>query len=135
MTGSTRLGVGIAALFAAGVFAVYLFDDHSSWFTRAAQDNAVRCLTQSACPRLTLEGPIVTSAAPPLTGASRCAKPESWHEMARASGAQKQFVVACTDGTTYLYHMGSVRNSAAGNEQWMACEAPDCKAELRALEP
>lgn len=128
MTGSTRLGFGIAALFAVGVFAVYLFGDHSNWFTRAAQGNAVRCLTQSACPRLTLEGPIVTSATPPLTAASRCAQAGNWHEMEGG-----HLTVSCTDGVTYLYHMGKSANPAAGEEQWMACETPDCRAEMHMM--
>ncbi len=133
MQASTRLGFGIAALFAAGVFVVYLFGDHSSWFTRAAQGNAVRCMTEQACPRLTLQGPIVTSATPPLTTSSRCAKAQNWHEVKGVPNALTRLTVTCSDGDTYLYHMGKLANPAAANEQWMVCAEPDCKAETRLL--
>jgi hypothetical protein len=134
MGGSVRLGFGIAALFAAGVVAVSVFGNHDSWFLRAAKDNAVRCLTASACPRLDTTGEVALTAHPPLTKDSRCAKPKGWAEVKAASNGQTKIVVLCTDGSqAYLYHMGRLTGGEAGQEQWLACRTAGCPAELALL--
>jgi hypothetical protein len=133
MHGSVRLGFGIAALLAAGVFVVKVFGNHESWFVRAAQSNAVRCLTQSSCPRLDMTGAAVT-VRPPLTKDSRCAKPKAWAEMKALSNGQTKVVVLCVDGNQpYLYHMGRLSGGEAGAEQWMACRTAGCSAEIPLL--
>jgi len=77
MRSSRRLGMGIAALFAVGVLGIGLFGGHSeSYFVRAAQESAVRCLTGQA-PCLRLDGTTARKAAAPLTAASACAS-EPW---------------------------------------------------------
>jgi hypothetical protein len=133
MQNSIRLGFGIAALFAAGVFVVSVFGNHDSWFVRAAKDNAVRCLTASVCPRLDTTGAVVTTR-PPLANDSRCAKPKGWAEVKAASNGQTKIVVICADGNqSYLYHMGRLTGSDAGAEQWLACRTSGCSAEIALL--
>jgi hypothetical protein len=124
---TTVLGIAIAALFAAGVLAVTLFGRHDDWFLRAAQDNAVRCLARSPCPRLAGGGSVTFAAPPPLTAASSCANPRAWQAVEGASGAR--IVVRCRDGVTYLYHMGRLAGRQAGAEQWVVCADPQCRRE------
>jgi hypothetical protein len=134
MTGSARLGFVIAALVAAAFLAFSFFGTrHESWFVRAAQDNAVRCLTKSPCPSLTVKGGIARAARPPLSATSICAKPQSWQQLKSASNGQTRIVLTCTDGATYLYHMGTLPGRAAGNEQWMVCGDANCGAEARLM--
>lgn len=128
MTNSVRLGFGIAALFAAGVFAVSLFGHHDDWFLRAARDGAVRCLTKSPCVRIDSGGVVVPSAPPPLAAASRCARPGNWRVV--EGDTPLKLLVTCTDGKTYLYHMGKIADPKAGAEQWMACAGTGCVREI-----
>ena len=132
MRGSVRLGMGIAALFAAGVLVVRLFGGHTeSYFVRAAQENAVRCLTGHA-PCLRLDDAAVRKVPPPLTAASACANPNAWKEVRAVSNGQSQIMVSCTEGArTFFYHMGRLARAEAGNEQWAACDGADCSAEIR----
>ncbi|GAA0556635.1 hypothetical protein [Rhizomicrobium electricum] len=133
MHGSVRLGFGIAALLAAGVFVVKVFGNHESWFVRAAQANAVRCLTQSSCPRLDNTGAAV-DVRPPLAKDSRCAKTKAWAEVKAVSNGQTKIVLLCTEGNQpYLYHMGRLSGGEAGSEQWLACRTAGCSAELTLL--
>jgi hypothetical protein len=131
MSGSVRLGFGIAALFAVGVFVVWVFGNHDSWFVRAARSNAARCLTQTSCTRVDARGAIETAAPLPLPKASRCAKPENWHD--RKAAGMVRITITCSDGRSYLYHMGKIARAEAGAEQWAACAEPDCAAEIRVL--
>lgn len=132
MTGSTRLGLLIAAMVAAGFLAFSFFGTrHESWFVRAAQDNAVRCLTASPCTSLTTQGAIIANARPPLRAASACAKAHRWQQLKGVSNGQTRIVLTCTDGATYLYHMGTLPGRAAGNEQWMRCGEAACVPESR----
>lgn len=125
MQGTVRVGFGIAALFAAGVIVVAMFGNHQSWFVRAAQANAVRCLTEAPCARIESGG--VKAAPAPLAAASPCAKPENWQPVDSVG----KIVVICRDGTkAYLYHLGKLRGEAGGNEQWMACAEPTCQHEI-----
>lgn len=118
------MGFGIAALAAAGVFAMTVFGSgHGDWMLRAAQQQAVRCLTSAACVEVTGEGKAVTHSRPPISPDSRCARKKNWH--ARASVLVQ--VVTCSGERTYLYHMG--RFDGAGTEQWMVCAKPDCARE------
>jgi len=131
---SVGLLVGIAALFAVGVVAVALFGDHQSWFVRAAQGNAARCLTASPCVRIDAHGAIVKNAPPPLPKDSRCAKPKAWAELKAVSNGQTKIVVLCVDGNQpYLYHMGRLSGGEAGAEQWLACRTAGCSAEIALL--
>ncbi|GAA0537846.1 hypothetical protein FHS83_003503 [Rhizomicrobium palustre] len=124
MRGSAGLGLAIAAIAAAGVFGVTLFGDKpATWFERAAQAGAVRCLTGASCVQVTGEGKAVKPARPALSADSRCAKKKNWH--ARSSLLVP--IVMCTDERSYLYHMG--RFEGAGAEQWMLCAKPDCARE------
>jgi hypothetical protein len=133
MHGSIRLGFGIAALLAAGVFVVKVFGNHESWFVRAAQANAVRCLTEASCPRLDNTGAAVTVRAP-LTRDSRCAKTNGWAEVKAVSNGQTRIVLLCVDGNQpYLYHMGRLSGGDAGAEQWLACRTAGCSAEIPLL--
>ena len=126
MRGSVRLGMGIAALFAVGVLGIGLFGGQS-YFVRAAQERAVRCLTGSACPRLDAKGE-----PEPLTATSPCAKPNAWKEVRAVSNGQSGIVVTCSDrGKAYLYHMGKLARPDAGNEQWVVCDGSECSAEIR----
>ncbi len=130
MQGSVRLGFWIAAVIAAVVLAFSFFGTrHESWFVRAAQQNAVRCLTQSPCPQLTAKGVLVAEARPPLDAASVCARRENWQQLKSASDGQTRIVLTCTDGAAYLYHMGSLAGRKGGAEQWMRCARPSCEAE------
>ena len=131
MRGSVRLGMGIAALFAIGVLGIGLFGGHSeSYFVRAAQESAVRCLTGSACPRLDAKGVAIAPA--PLTAASPCAKPNAWKEVRAVSNGQTQIMVSCTEGArTFFYHMGKLARADAGAEQWAVCEGSECSAEIK----
>lgn len=132
MQASTRLGFGIAVLFAAGVLAFSFFGTrHESWFVRAAQDNAVRCLTTATCTALSAQGAITAKARPPLTSASTCAKRENWQQLKAVSNGQTRIVLTCTDGSTWLYHMGTLSGRNAGNEQWMRCGEATCGAEAK----
>ena len=130
MRGSVGVGFGIAALFAAGVVVVALFGNHQSWFVRAAEENAVRCLTASPCPRIDVAGKVVMNAPPPLTAASACAKPNAWQEVKAISNGPTKIVLTCTDGKAYLYHMGKLAGRAAGGEQWAACAEATCAGEI-----
>lgn len=134
MQASTRLGFLIAALVAAGFLAFSFFGTrHESWFVRAAQDNAIRCLTKSTCTRLTPDGGIIANARPPLSATSICARPQSWQQLKSVSNGQTRIVLTCADGVTYLYHMGTLPGRNAGNEQWMVCSRADCSAEARLM--
>lgn len=130
MASSTRLGLIVAAVVAAGFLAISFFGTrHESWFVRAAQDNAVRCLTVSPCTSLTAQGGITPNASPPLAAASACAKPHIWRQLKTVSNGQTRIVLTCTDGATWLYHMGTLPGRNAGNEQWMRCGEASCAAE------
>jgi len=135
MRGSVGVGFGIAALFATGVVAVTLFGDHQSWFVRAAQGNAARCLTASPCPRLEAAGKVVMNAPPPLSAASPCAKPGAWDEVKAVSNGQTRIVLTCIDGKAYLYHMGRLAGREAGREQWAKCADATCRAEAAWFAP
>ncbi len=132
MNNSVRLGFGIAALFAVGVFVVSVFGNHQSWFVRAAQANAVQCMTASSCPRIDAKGAI-TNARPPLSPTSPCAKPHAWTEVKAVSNGQTRLVLTCTDGRAFLYHMGRLAGPVGGTEQWMACAEPQCGGEITVL--
>jgi hypothetical protein len=130
MSGSTRVGLAIAALVALGFLGFSFFGTrHESWFVRAAQHNAVRCLTKAACTRLIPGGGIITKARPPLGEFSACARRENWQQLKSTSNGQTRIVLTCTDSATYLYHMGTLPGRAAGNEQWMQCAQPSCESE------
>jgi hypothetical protein len=134
MRGSVGVGVGIAALFAAGVVAVTLLGNHQSWFVRAAQGNAVRCLTVSPCVRIDAQSAMMKNAPLPLPKDSRCAKPKAWAEVKAVSNGQTKIVVLCADGSQpYLYHMGRLSGGEAGAEQWLACRTAGCSAEIALL--
>ncbi len=132
MTSSARLGLLIAALVTAGFLAFSFFGTrHESWFVRAAQDNAVRCLTKSACTSLTAQGGIAANARPPAPPSSACAKRENWQQLKSVSNGQTRIVLTCSDGATYLYHMGTLPGRDAGNEQWLRCGQANCLAEAK----
>ncbi len=134
MQGSVRTGFIIAALVAAGFLAFSVFGTrHESWFVRAAQQNAVRCLTQSPCPRFTAQGSVLPKA-PPLASGSPCAQRAAWRQLKSDSNGQTSIVLTCTDGSTYLYHMGVLAGRKAGNEQWMRCSGAVCAAEVAQLQ-
>jgi len=132
MRSSVRLGMGIAAVFAAGVLGVRLFGGHNeSYFVRAAQESAVRCLTGQA-PCLRLDGATARKADAPLTAASACARPNGWKEVRAVSNGQSQIMISCTEGArTFFYHMGRLARTEAGNEQWAVCDGADCSAEVK----
>jgi hypothetical protein len=133
MQGGARLGWGIAALLAAGVLVFYLTGGHSEgWFLRAARENAVRCLTKAPCTRMTARG-VIVPAAPPLSAASRCARPDAWKPVRAVAGVRTRIVLRCSDGQAYLYHMGTLPGRNAGNAQWMACAQPSCGGEVKRL--
>jgi hypothetical protein len=131
--GSTRLGFGIASLFAGGVIAFSLFSDkHESWFVRAAQDGAIRCLTGTACTQMDAAGAVTAKAKPPLGTDSVCAERKGWKELQGVSNGQTSIVVTCTEGRTFLYHFGALKNRKdAGPEQWMACAEASCRDEAK----
>ena len=132
MSNSIRLGFMIAALFAAAVLGYSFFGTrHESWFVRAAQGNAVRCLTKTPCTALTIDGVMTAKAPPPLASTSPCASPDAWRQLKTVSNGQTRIVLTCSDGTTYLYHMGTLKGRDAGNEQWMRCGGSGCEAEGR----
>jgi hypothetical protein len=126
------MGLGIAAVFAVGVLSLQLFGGHTeSYFVRAAQESAVRCLTGQA-PCLRLDGAAVRKAPAPLTAASACAKPTAWKDVRAVSNGQSQIMVSCTEGArTFFYHMGRLARAEAGNEQWAACDGADCSTEVK----
>lgn len=134
MQGSVRLGFWIAAVIATIVLGYYFFGTrHEGWFIRAAQDNAVRCLTKSPCTRLMPGGGLISNARPPLGEASVCARRENWHQLQAASNRQTSIVLTCTDGTAYLYHMGALSGRQGGAEQWMHCSDSSCESEADAI--
>ncbi len=86
MAGGMRTGFLIAALVAAAFLGFSFFGTrHENWFLRAAQENAVRCLTKSPCTSLTAQSGIVPNARPPLSYASACAKPGDWQQLKSVS--------------------------------------------------
>jgi hypothetical protein len=132
MRNSIRLGFLIAALVAAAFLGFSFFGTrHENWFVRAAQDNAVRCLTKAACTRLMPGAAVLTNARPPLGETSNCAQPHKWQQLKSVSNGQTRIVLTCTDGATYLYHMGTLPGRNAGNEQWMTCTNASCETEAR----
>lgn len=132
MKGSVRLGLWIAVLFAGGVIAVNLFGSHESWFVRAAQDNAVRCLTETPCARMEAGGAITAKAKPPLGRDSLCAKQKNWKQLEGVSNGQTSIVLTCTDGRTYLYHFGALRTRKnSGPEQWVICADTTCRDQAK----
>jgi hypothetical protein len=115
------------------VFVVEVFVNHESWFVRAAQGNAVRCLTVSSCPRLDMTGAVAT-VRPPLTKDSRCAKTKAWADVKALSNGQTKVVLLCADrDQVYLYHMGRLSGGETGAEQWLACRTAGCSAEIPLL--
>lgn len=132
MKSSVRLGFWIAALVAASFLAFQFFGTrHETWFVRAAQDNAVRCLTKSPCTRLMPDGGVLANARPPLGVSSVCARREHWLQLKGVSNGQTRIVLTCSDGATWLYHMGKLKGRNAGNEQWMRCGEATCAAEAK----
>jgi len=129
MRASTGLGFAIAALLACGVLGFSVFGDrHEDWMVRAAQSEAVRCLTNSSCTRIDAAGAVVRGAPP--KGA--CSKPSQWHAVLDAKKRVVPFVVICTDGAAYLFHMGKFRD--AGQAQAMVCAEASCRAEVGMLQ-
>lgn len=134
MQGSVRLGFLIAAFVALAFLGFSFFGTrHENWFVRAAQDSAVRCLTKSSCISLAAQGGIVAHTRPPLASASLCARRENWQQLKSVSNGQTRIVLTCTDGPTWLYHMGTLSGRNAGNEQWMRCREATCTAEAKAF--
>lgn len=132
MQKSIRLGFGIAVLFAAGVVAVSVFGRHDSWFLRAGQGNAVRCLVQSPCVQVIDHDTAKLAETVPLAASSPCGQGKNWHKV---SGAPEiRLLLICRDGAkSYLYHMGRLKGREAGAEQWMRCAETGCKAEISLL--
>ena len=125
MRASTGLGFAIAALLACLVLGYSVFGDrHEDWLLRAAQDSAARCLSDAACTRIDARGEVVRAA--PLKGV--CAKASQWHAVLAKKRAMP-FVATCSDGATYLFHMGNFRD--AGQAQWLLCAEATCRAEVR----
>lgn len=136
MAGGMRTGFLIAALVAAAFLGFSFFGTrHENWFLRAAQENAVRCLTKSPCTSLTAQSGIVPNARPPLSYASACAKPGDWQQLKSVSNDKTRIVLTCTDKMTFLYHMGTLPGRDAGIEQWTVCEDRSCAQAAKALLP
>ena len=132
MQKSLRFGMGIAVVTAGIFIALRVLGGHTeSYFVRAAQESAVRCLTgQAVCQHL--QGKTVRRERGPLTAASACATANAWKEVRALSNGQAQIVVSCTEGAkTYFYHMGALARPEAGHEQWTLCVGPDCSADSR----
>ena len=128
MRASTSLGFAIAVLVAWVVFGLWLFGDRADdWMLRAAQNQAARCLTEGGCVHIDARGGVAGSAV--LATHSVCGKPQNWHPVMSAKNRAVPFVVTCTDGATYLFHIGKFRD--AGAAQWVVCAAPGCAAEVR----
>ena len=131
MRASTSLGFAIAALVACGVVGFSVFGDrHEDWLLRAAQDAAVRCVTESACTRIDARGHVVRDALAKAQGV--CAERSGWHAVMADKKRAVPFVVTCTDGQTYLFHMGKFRD--AGEAQWMVCAEARCAKEVGMLQ-
>lgn len=126
MRASTGLGFAIAALLACLVLGFSVFGDrHEDWLVRAAQSEAVRCLSDAACPRMDARGEVVRGVPPKGV----CAKASRWHAVLDAKKRPMPFVVTCTDGASYLFHMGKFRDG--GQAQWMICAEDTCAKEVR----
>lgn len=128
MRATTGLGFAIAALVAVAVLGFSVFGDrHEDWLTRAAQDAAVRCVTEGACTRIDEHGAVVRGAALKVQGV--CAKRSGWHAVMAEKKRAVPFVVTCADGQSYLVHIGKFRD--AGEAQVMVCTEATCAKEAR----
>lgn len=131
MRTSTGLGFGIAALAAAGVLALYLFGSgREDWMSRAAQQEAVRCLTSGPCVEIDAHGWVVRQAQAPLTSGSVCAVRKNWRAVPDDKPG-KSLLLTCRDGAGYLFHMGALPGRDAGGAQWLRCAEETCKTETR----
>jgi hypothetical protein len=131
MRASSGLGFAIAALVACGVLGFWLFGDrHEDWMLRTAQRQAVACLTTGPCVQIDARGAVVR-AIRPLAAGSLCAQPSNWQAVLSEKKRPLPFVASCTDGATYLFHMGKFRE--AGTAQWMVCAETTCAKEARLL--
>jgi hypothetical protein len=129
-----RSGLLMAGLLVAAFLAyVVLGNRHESWFLQVARESAVRCLTGPRCAFLAADGRIIPATAPRLSSGSACARPEAWRQLEEKSAASQRIVLTCTDGKTYLYHIGKIGRPEAGSEQWTTCAEPSCVTELRLL--
>jgi len=134
MTGTVRAGFLIAAVLAAAYLGFSFFGTHhENWFVRVARENAVRCLTVSPCTSLTAQSGLIRNAPPPLSYASACAKPGNWQQLKGGSNDQARIILSCTDGASYLYHMGTLSGRDAGIEQWTVCGEPSCVQAAKAF--
>ncbi len=123
MRASTGLGFAIAAVVACVVLGFSLFGDrHEDWMLRAA-----RCMNDAACTRIDAKGELVRGT--PLTGV--CTKASQWQAVLDVKKHAVPFVVMCSDGASYLFHMGKFRN--AGQAQAMVCAEAGCAKEVRLL--
>lgn len=133
MRASTGLGFAIAALVACGVLGFWVFGDrHEDWMLRTAQRQAVQCLTTASCAQIDARGAVVRDARAKLTTGSLCAQSSNWHAVMAEKKRPVPFIATCTDGATYLFHMGRFRE--AGTAQWMICAEARCRQELRMLQ-
>jgi hypothetical protein len=132
MQGGMRLGLAIAALFAAAVLAFHFFGNrHEDWFVRTAQENAVRCLTDTPCPRVAANGAVSEDAPPPLAPDSGCARQKNWRQEKSASGDQPRIVLICTaGGRAFLYHLGPLAGRHSSNQQWTECSDASCAGQV-----
>jgi len=130
MRTSTGLGFGIAALAAAGVLAVYLFGSgREDWMSRAAQQEAVRCLTSGPCVQIDAHGWVVRQARAPLTTDSGCAARKNWRAVPGGKPGGPLLLI-CRDGASYLFHLGALSGRDAGSAQWLRCAEESCAREM-----
>jgi hypothetical protein len=133
MRTSTGLGFGIAAFVACAVLGFWVFGDrHEDWMLRTAQRQALACLTTGPCVQIDAKGAVMREARPLLAAKSVCAKPSNWHAVMSDKKRAVPFVVTCTDGETYLFHMGKF--GGAGQAQVMVCAEARCAKEVGMLQ-
>lgn len=131
MQGSVRLGFTIAALVACAVLGLSLFGDrHEDWLLRAAQDAAVRCAREGACKQIDGRGEMLQST--PRIARGVCTQRSGWHAVMPDKKHAVPFVVTCTDGASYLFHIGKFRD--AGEAQVMVCAETMCRREVGMLQ-
>lgn len=128
MRSSIRFGFGIAALFAAAVFALYFFGGgEEDWMLRAAGGEASHCVIEGNCAEIDAHGFVIRKAPAPLPKASLCAERKNWQAVKRSTLDRASLLFTCKDGRAYLVHIGTYRDG--GPLQWMRCVEDDCKEE------
>jgi len=120
----------VAVVLLLGFLVVLYSRQNESWFVQAARGGAVRCLTSTSCVFLAPDGGIARPRVAPLGASGACAKAAAWSQVEHNPGHHPRIILACTEGRTYLYHMGTIGRSDAGSEQWTNCSGASCDSAL-----